>query len=143
MISVYAVKDLETGLYISEVAGCIFARRKYENYVYELKAAKQVMQDAQSKSQVLNYGFTYDNLAVVPVELFTVPFISRSIDVSWSTKVKQGIPFDEAVKGSALEHVRLYGSIIRKRSKSTISILSAVEVCYSVFLIFSALKQEF
>ena len=113
MISVYAVKDLETGLYISEVAGCIFARRKYENYVYELKAAKQVMQDAQSKSQVLNYGFTYDNLAVVPVELFTVPFISRSIDVSWSTKVKQGIPFDEAVKRCALEHVRLYGSIIR------------------------------
>lgn len=113
MISVYAVKDLETGLYISEVAGCIFARRKYENYVYELKAAKQVMQDAQSSSQVINYGFKYNKLAVVPVDLYTVPIIKRSIDVSWSSKVKHGLTFKSAVKGCALEHVRLFGSIIK------------------------------
>lgn len=43
MNKVYAVKDLDTGLYLSEVAGCIFARRQYENYVYEKKAANQVM----------------------------------------------------------------------------------------------------
>lgn len=59
MTQVYAVKDLDSGLYLSEVAGCIFARKRYENYVYAKKQANQVMQDAKSKSQSTDFGFTY------------------------------------------------------------------------------------
>lgn len=117
MTQVYAVKDLDSGLYLSEVAGCIFARKRYENYVYEKKQANQVMQDAKSKSQSTDFGFTYKHLAVVPVELYTVPIIKRSIDITWSNKVKQGMPFKEAVIGCALEHVRLFGSTIKNYKK--------------------------
>lgn len=113
MNKVYAVKDLDTGLYLSEVAGCIFARRQYENYVYEKKAANQVMQDAKSDKQANRFGFKYSNLVIEPVELYTVPIVKRSIDKSWSKKIKHGLPFEQAVNGCALEQVRLFGSFIK------------------------------
>lgn len=119
MTKLYAVKDLDSGLYLSEVGGCIFARRKYESYVYELKAAKQVMQDAMSKQQTTKYGFSYSHLAVVSVPVYTVPIVKRSIDLSWSEKVKQGMSFNDAVKGCALEHARSFGSYIRSSKEIT------------------------
>lgn len=114
MTQVYAVKDLDSGLFISEVAGCIFARRKYENYVYDKKRANQVMQDAKGQSRDIDYRFSHKHLAVVPVEIYSVPIVKRSIDITWSNKVKQGMPFETAIKGCALEHVRLFGSFIKK-----------------------------
>ncbi len=113
MNKVYAVKDLDTGLYLSEVAGCIFARRQYENYVYEKKAANQVMQDAKSDKQANRFGFKYSNLVIEPVELYTVPIVKHSIDKSWSKKIRHGLPFEQAVNGCALEQVRLFGSFIK------------------------------
>lgn len=113
MTKVYAIKDLDTGLYLSEVAGCIFARRKYENYVYEKKAANQVMQDAKSDKQANRFGFKYSNLVIEPVELYTVPIVKRSIDKSWSKKIRHGLPFEQAVNGCSLEQVRLFGSFIK------------------------------
>ena len=119
MIKLYAVKDLDSGLYLSEVGGCIFARRKYENYVYELKAAKQVVQDAMSKHQATKYGFSYSNLSIVSVPVYSVPIIKRSIDLSWSEKVKHGMAFNDAIKGCALEPVRLFGSYIKSSKEIT------------------------
>lgn len=113
MNKVYAVKGLDTGLYLSEVAGCIFARRQYENYVYEKKAANQVMQDAKSDKQANRFGFKYSNLVIEPVELYTVPIVKHSIDKSWSKKIRHGLPFEQAVNGCALEQVRLFGSFIK------------------------------
>lgn len=120
MIKLYAVKDLDSGLYLSEVGGCIFARKQYENYVYELKAANQVMQDAKSHRQAKKYGFSYSNIEIVLVPIYTVPIVKRSIDLSWRRKVKQGMPFNDAIKGCALEHVRLFGSYIKSSKEITI-----------------------
>ena len=88
-------------------------KKTYENYVYEKKAANQVMQDAKSDKQANRFGFKYSNLVIEPVELYTVPIVKRSIDKSWSKKIRHGLPFEQAVNGCALEQVRLFGSFIK------------------------------
>lgn len=53
MIRLYAVKDLDTGLYLSEVAGVIFARKKYKNYVYDKKHAPMRLKTSTAVNQLL------------------------------------------------------------------------------------------
>ena len=113
MIKLFAVKDLDSGLYISEVAGVIFARKKYKNYVYDKKHALQVLHDARKGENTEMYGFEYNNLALEKVDITTVPLIHRSINSTWTHKIRQGYPsWNDALRYCALEHVRLYNQYV-------------------------------
>lgn len=113
MIRLYAVKDLDTGLYLSEVAGVIFARKKYKNYVYDKKHATRVLAEAKKNGTAENYSSDYKNLVIEEVDITTVPFIQHSINKTWTHKIRKGYPsWSDAVRYCALEHVRLFNQYI-------------------------------
>lgn len=120
MVKLYMVWDEISNTYFSEVAGITREENKDNAYIYDKQHATLVLQDvlkvkrAMAKSPEIPENMKMPvNIMLKEVSVDDVPISDYCINKTWTSKIRHGFPFMEALRLCKYEQVRRFNDYIR------------------------------